>query len=159
MKTLFYSPNFWDSPTWRASSPYLYPLGIEWPSYSPGYWVPFSSPLTTSRAYSDTMLYIQSSQSITNIGDCVVISMIRFLHRKDIRRDDRHHQLVTVYGGSVVKEGMCVTAIWTSICHNQWFETTLIPSLLPDFLNGYFSESHSIVVNHKSIQRILKLFL
>jgi hypothetical protein len=25
-----------DSPTWRAKSPYLYPLGIGWPSYTPG---------------------------------------------------------------------------------------------------------------------------
>jgi hypothetical protein len=28
-------------PTWRARSPYLYPLGTGWPSYTPGHWVPF----------------------------------------------------------------------------------------------------------------------
>jgi hypothetical protein len=36
-------------PTWRARSPYLYPLGIGWPTYTPGYWVPFLSPLTTRK--------------------------------------------------------------------------------------------------------------
>jgi hypothetical protein len=28
-------------PTWRARSPYLYPPGTGWPSYTPGHWVPF----------------------------------------------------------------------------------------------------------------------
>jgi hypothetical protein len=37
-------------PTWRARSPYLYPPGTGWPSYTPGHWVPFLSPLTTRRA-------------------------------------------------------------------------------------------------------------
>jgi hypothetical protein len=36
--------------TWWASSPYLYPPGTGWTSYTPGHWVPFSSPLTTRRA-------------------------------------------------------------------------------------------------------------
>jgi hypothetical protein len=31
----------WDSPTWRARFPYLYPPGTGWPSYTPGHWVPF----------------------------------------------------------------------------------------------------------------------
>jgi hypothetical protein len=39
-----------DSPTWRARFPYLYPSGTGWPSYTPAYWVPFMSPLTTRRA-------------------------------------------------------------------------------------------------------------
>jgi hypothetical protein len=26
---------------WRARSPYLYPPGTGWPSYTPGHWVPF----------------------------------------------------------------------------------------------------------------------
>jgi hypothetical protein len=30
-------------PTWRARFPYLYPSGTEWPSYTPGHWVPFTS--------------------------------------------------------------------------------------------------------------------
>jgi hypothetical protein len=34
----------------RARSPYLYPPGTGWPSYNPGQWVPFLSPLTTRRA-------------------------------------------------------------------------------------------------------------
>jgi hypothetical protein len=37
-------------PTWMARSPYLYPPDTEWPSYIPGHWVLFSSPLTTRRA-------------------------------------------------------------------------------------------------------------
>jgi hypothetical protein len=39
----------WDSVTWRATSPYLYPWGAGWPCYTPRYWVPFSSPSTTRR--------------------------------------------------------------------------------------------------------------
>jgi hypothetical protein len=34
-------------PTLRARSPYLYPPGTGWPSYTPGHWVPFTSSLTT----------------------------------------------------------------------------------------------------------------
>jgi hypothetical protein len=37
-------------PTWRARSPYLYSTGTGCPSYTPGHWVPFPSPLTTRRA-------------------------------------------------------------------------------------------------------------
>jgi hypothetical protein len=37
-------------PNWRARSPYLYPRGTGWPSYTPRHWVPFSSPPTTRRA-------------------------------------------------------------------------------------------------------------
>jgi hypothetical protein len=37
-------------PTLRARSPYLYPPGTGWPSYTPRHWVPFPSPLTTRRA-------------------------------------------------------------------------------------------------------------
>jgi hypothetical protein len=36
--------------TWRDRSPYSYIPGTGWPSYSPGHWVPFPSPLTTRRA-------------------------------------------------------------------------------------------------------------
>jgi hypothetical protein len=35
--------------TWRARFPNLYPPGTVWPSYTPGHWVPFLSPLTTRR--------------------------------------------------------------------------------------------------------------
>jgi hypothetical protein len=38
-------------PTWRARFPYVYPPGTGWPSYTPGHWVPFLSPLTTRRDY------------------------------------------------------------------------------------------------------------
>jgi hypothetical protein len=40
----------WDSPTWRARSPYLYPAGTGWPSYTPGHWVPLTLSPTTRRA-------------------------------------------------------------------------------------------------------------
>jgi hypothetical protein len=38
-----------DSPTWKARSPYLFPPGTGWPSYTPRHWVPFSSTPTTHR--------------------------------------------------------------------------------------------------------------
>jgi hypothetical protein len=37
-------------PNLETRFPYLYPLGTGWPSYTPGNWVPFASPLTTRRA-------------------------------------------------------------------------------------------------------------
>jgi hypothetical protein len=43
-------------PTWRARFPYLYSPGTGWPSYTPGHWVPFLSPLTTRRDYSGSIL-------------------------------------------------------------------------------------------------------
>jgi hypothetical protein len=45
---IFYCLKFETPPTWR--SPYLYPPGTGWPSYTPSHWVPFSSPPTTRRA-------------------------------------------------------------------------------------------------------------
>jgi hypothetical protein len=48
--TTFYSLRLETLPTWRARSPYLYPPGTGWSSYTPRYWVPFSSPPTTRRA-------------------------------------------------------------------------------------------------------------
>jgi hypothetical protein len=40
----------WDSPTWRARSPYFYHPGTEWSSYNLGQCVVFSSPLKSHRA-------------------------------------------------------------------------------------------------------------
>jgi hypothetical protein len=39
--TVLYSLRFETPPTWRAMSPYLYPPGTGWPSYTPRHWVPF----------------------------------------------------------------------------------------------------------------------
>jgi hypothetical protein len=39
--------SFETTPTWRARFPYLFPSGTGWPSYTPGHWVPFLSPLTS----------------------------------------------------------------------------------------------------------------
>jgi hypothetical protein len=36
-------------PTWRVRSPYLYPPGTWWPSYTPRHWVTFLSPLQPTR--------------------------------------------------------------------------------------------------------------
>jgi hypothetical protein len=47
--TIFYCLRLETSPTRRARSPYLYPSGTWWPSYTPRHWVPFSSPPTTRR--------------------------------------------------------------------------------------------------------------
>jgi hypothetical protein len=44
---IFYCLRLQTFPTWRARSPYLYPPGTEWPSYTPRHWVPFSSPPAT----------------------------------------------------------------------------------------------------------------
>jgi hypothetical protein len=41
---------------WRARSLYLYCPGTGWPSYTPGHWVPFLSPLTTRRDYGGGIL-------------------------------------------------------------------------------------------------------
>jgi hypothetical protein len=49
MKT-FYQLRFEIPLTWRARSPYLYPLGRRWSSYTPRHWIPFSSPPTARRA-------------------------------------------------------------------------------------------------------------
>jgi hypothetical protein len=50
LMTILYCFRFETVPTWRARSPYLYPPGTGWPSYTPMHWVPFSSPPTTRRA-------------------------------------------------------------------------------------------------------------
>jgi hypothetical protein len=50
LMNIFYCLRFEALPTWRSRSPYLYPPGTGWPSYTPRHWVPFSSPLTTRRA-------------------------------------------------------------------------------------------------------------
>jgi hypothetical protein len=50
LMTTFYCLRFETPPTWRSRSPYLYPPGTGWPSYTPRHWVPFSSPPSTSRA-------------------------------------------------------------------------------------------------------------
>jgi hypothetical protein len=42
--------DFQNPPPCRARSPYLYPPGTGWPSYTPRHWVSFLSPHTTCRA-------------------------------------------------------------------------------------------------------------
>jgi hypothetical protein len=37
--TIFYCLRFETLPTWKARSPYLYPPGTRWPSYTPRHWV------------------------------------------------------------------------------------------------------------------------
>jgi hypothetical protein len=60
------------TPTWRTRSPYLYPPRTGYPSYTPRYWFPFSSPPTTRRATvevfdpASTILYTNSTRSRSN---------------------------------------------------------------------------------------------
>jgi hypothetical protein len=81
--TVFYYLRFKTPPTWRASSPYLYPPGTEWPSYTPRHLVPFSSPPTTRRAMMEvfesastwaTFLCQSQSQSYFTTGGLPPIS-------------------------------------------------------------------------------------
>jgi hypothetical protein len=50
LTTVLYCLRFETPPTWKARSPYLYPPGEGWSSYTPRHCVPFSSPPTTHRA-------------------------------------------------------------------------------------------------------------
>jgi hypothetical protein len=47
--TVFHCLRFETPPTWRVRSPYLYPPGTSWSSYTLRHFVPFSSPPTTRR--------------------------------------------------------------------------------------------------------------
>jgi hypothetical protein len=49
----FYCLRFETSPSRRARSPYLYPPGTGWPSYTPRHWASFPSPPTTLRGVFD----------------------------------------------------------------------------------------------------------
>jgi hypothetical protein len=49
LRTIFHLLNYKTLPTWRNRLVYLYPPGLRWPSYNPGHWIPFLSPLTTPR--------------------------------------------------------------------------------------------------------------
>jgi hypothetical protein len=48
--TIFYCLRFETPSTWKARSPYLYPPGTGWLSYTPRHWVPSLSPPTIRRA-------------------------------------------------------------------------------------------------------------
>jgi hypothetical protein len=50
LMTIFYCLRFEIPSTWRVRSPYLYPPGTAWTSYTPRHWVPSSSPTTSRRA-------------------------------------------------------------------------------------------------------------
>jgi hypothetical protein len=50
LMTIFYCVRFETLPVWRTRILYLYPPGIEWPSYIPRHWVPFISLPMTRRA-------------------------------------------------------------------------------------------------------------
>jgi hypothetical protein len=47
LMTIFHCLRFETPPTWRARSPYLYPAGTGWPSYTPRHGVLFSVNCTT----------------------------------------------------------------------------------------------------------------
>jgi hypothetical protein len=104
-------------PTWRARSLHLYLPGTEWPSYTPGHWVSFPSPVRTRMACWDTVLCMQPL-SITNIVDCVVISILDFEPERH-SPSQYHPQLCEVYGELTWTRGMCVTAIRTPGSHHR----------------------------------------
>jgi hypothetical protein len=57
-----------DFPNLESRSPYLYQPGTGWLSYTPGQWVPFSSPFTARRATVEvirTLLHTLEGQSAT----------------------------------------------------------------------------------------------
>jgi hypothetical protein len=58
-------------PTWRARSPYLYPPGTGWPSYTAGHWVPFLSPLMTLKATGfPSSSYIMTNSRLASSSWC-----------------------------------------------------------------------------------------
>jgi hypothetical protein len=76
----------WDFPNLEGRSPYLYPSGTGWPSYTPRHWVPFSSPPTTRMATvevldpsstRDQLSRIQSQSHITTDCQTVCLSWCR----------------------------------------------------------------------------------
>jgi hypothetical protein len=80
LMTVFYLLRF--KITWRARSPYSYPPGTVWPSYTPRHWVPFSSLPTTCR----TMVEV-SEPAFTLALDCQLLCWpcyITILHSSSI---------------------------------------------------------------------------
>jgi hypothetical protein len=69
--TIFYCLRFETPATWRTRSPYLYPPGTGWPSYTPTHWVPISSPPTTRRATVEVSEYRSPSQTV-RVLFCVI---------------------------------------------------------------------------------------
>jgi hypothetical protein len=70
--TILYCLRFEIPPTWRARSPYLYLPGTGWRSYTPRYWVPFSSSSTTRRAMVE--VFEPASTRVTQLqwsGNCL----------------------------------------------------------------------------------------
>jgi hypothetical protein len=76
LMTIFYCLRFETLSTWRARSPYLYPPGTGWLSYTPRHWVPFPSPPTTHRATVEVLdpAYQSQSQSYFTTGGLSPIS-------------------------------------------------------------------------------------
>jgi hypothetical protein len=70
LMTIFYCRIFETHPTWRARSPYLYPPGTGWPSYTPRHWVPFSSPPTSRRATVE--VFEPASRGVLNLVSFVL---------------------------------------------------------------------------------------
>jgi hypothetical protein len=84
-------------PYWRARSPYLYPPGTGWPSYTPRHWVPFLSPPTTRRAAVEVFEPVSTRP-------CPQISRgVRYISfRKG--RNSRHLALLALTTASVISD-------------------------------------------------------
>jgi hypothetical protein len=66
-------------PSWRARSPYLYPPGTGWPSYTPRHWVPFMSSLTTCSATAWEILQFNEQGALWMLMNSIVFGLFRSL--------------------------------------------------------------------------------
>jgi hypothetical protein len=64
--TIFNYLRFETPPTWTARSPYLYPPGTGWPSYTLSHWVHFSLPPTTSRTTVEVFRLASTRRSLAS---------------------------------------------------------------------------------------------
>jgi hypothetical protein len=70
-------------PTWSARSPYLYPPGTGWSSFTPGHWVSFSSPLTTHRTTVEVFYPASTRERNMQVTDCVILMVSGVLDTKE----------------------------------------------------------------------------
>jgi hypothetical protein len=86
---IFYCLEFETSLTLRARSPYLYPPGTGWPSYTFRHWVPFSSPPTTRMATVE-VFEPASSRSCTILS----LNIVCFEHSANTARRTEDRTLI-----------------------------------------------------------------
>jgi hypothetical protein len=138
LMTIFYCLRFGTPPTWRVRSPYLYPPAAGWPSYTPGHWVPFSSPPTTRRTAVELLEPASIQASDLTLLTVLLITSRHRPHRKHrssvavsnccrgntlVCEAVASKQLLYIYSsrGRCPETGLCVTVfICTSLRNNGW---------------------------------------